>query len=129
MSISSSDFDGQLLEVSVTSCLSSTFPVNYSVFFCFLLCSRCWLCCCGWITKLDENISLPYLIGNRQRCYVYSSALRFGWMDMISGKENGINKNPIIIYIDFQVTISKWCIVNVPAEISQANWFLKFHRT
>ena len=32
-------------------------------------------------------------------------------------KGNGINKNPIIIYIDFEVTISKQCIVNAPHSL------------
>ena len=105
-------------------CLSSTFPVNDSVFFCFLLCARCWLCCCGWITKLDGKISLPYLIGNRQRCYAYISALSFGWMYMIPFlKGNGINKKPNIIYIDFQVTFSKWCIVNMPKSLNTTDFW------
>ena len=62
----------------VTSCVSPTVPVNDLAFFCFLLCTRCWLCCCGWITQLEENISLPYLIGNRQTLYAYISALIVG---------------------------------------------------
>ena len=46
-------------------------------------------------------------------------ALIFVWMDMISFlKENGINKKHIIIYIDFQVTISKWCIVHAIQNLS-----------
>ena len=48
-----------------------TFPVNDSVFFYFLLCARCWLCSCGWITKLDGNIYLPHLSRNHQRSYAY----------------------------------------------------------
>ena len=32
-------------------------------------------------------------------------------------KGNGINKKPIIIYIDFQVTISKWYIVNAAKSL------------
>ena len=31
---------------------------------------------------------------------------------------NGINKKPVNIFIDFQVTISKWCIVNAPKPIN-----------
>ena len=109
---------GQLSEVLVTSCLCPTFPVNGLVFFCFLLCGRSWLCCCGWITKLEGRVSLPYLIGNRQISYSYISALIFGWMDVMPFlKRNGSNKRPIIIYIDFQVTISKWWIVNAPKSL------------
>ena len=33
-------------------------------------------------------------------------------------KENGINKKHIIIYIDFQVTISKSCIVHAMQNLS-----------
>ena len=84
------------------------FSSEWFSIFCFLLCARCWLCCCGWITKLEGSISLPYLIGNRQICYSYISALIFGWRDVIPFlKGNDINKKPVIIYIDFQVTISK----------------------
>ena len=102
-------------KVLVTSCPCPIFPVNGLVFFCFLLCVRCWLCCCGCITKLEGSILLPYLIGNRQLCYSYISALIFGWIDVIPFlKGNGINKKPIIIYI---VTISKWCIVNAPKSL------------
>ena len=80
----------------------------FSILFCFLVHARCLLCCCGWITKLEGNISLPYLIGNHQICYSYISALMFGWMDVMPvPKGNDINKKPIIIYIDFQFIISK----------------------
>ena len=108
----------------VTSCLCPTFPVNDLALFCFLLCARCWLCCCGWITKLKRSISPPYLIGNRQICYLYISAIIFGWMDVIPFlKGNGINKKPIIIYIDFQVTMSKWCIVNAPKSLKPIDFW------
>ena len=123
-SISPSDFDAQLSEVLVTSCLYPTFPVNNLAFFCFLLCARCWLCCCDWITKLKGSISPTYLIGIHQICYLYISALIFEWMDVILFlKGNGINKKPIIIYIDFQVTISKWCIVNASKSLKPIGYW------
>ena len=70
-SISPSNLDGELSEVLDTPCLCHTFPVNVLVFFCFLLHTSCWLSCCGWITNLEANISLPHLIGNCQTCYSY----------------------------------------------------------
>ena len=52
------------------------------------------------------------------------SALIFGWMDLISFlKGNGINKKPIIIYIVFQVTISKWCIVNTTKSLKSTDFW------
>ena len=120
----------QLSEVclSTTSCLCPTFPVNGLVSFCFLLCARCWICCCGWITKLEGSISLPYCIGNRQISYSYISALIFGWMDVIPFlKGNGINKKPIIVYIDFQVTMYIWCIVNAPKSLKPIDFGNSLH--
>ena len=70
-----------------------------------MLCVRCWDC--RWV------VSLLYLTGSRQAGYWYSSALIFGWLDMIPVlKGNGINKKPNNDYIDFWVTISKWYIIN-----------------
>ena len=52
------------------------------------------------------------------------SALLFGWMYVIPFlKGNGINKKPIINDIDFQVTISKWCIVNAPKSFKQIDFW------
>ena len=72
------------------------FSSEWFSIFCFLLCAKCWLCYCGWITKFEGSISRPYLLGNHQRCHLFNSALIFGWMG------NGINKKPIIIYIDLK---------------------------
>ena len=100
------------------------FPSKRFSTFYFLPCARCFLCCCGWITKLEGSISLPYLIDNRQICYSYVSTLIFGWMERIPFlKGNGIHKKPIIIYIDFQVAISKWCIVNAPKSLKPIDFW------
>ena len=94
------------------------FPSKWFSTFLFSAACCVWLCWCGWITKLEGSISLPHLIGNRQICYSYISALIFGCMNVILFlKGNGISKKPIIIYIDFQVTISKWCIVNASKSL------------
>ena len=122
--ISPSDFGGLLSEVLGTSYFCPIFPVNVLVFFCFLLCAWYWLCCCGWITKLEGSILLPYVIGSRQICYSYISALIFGWRDVILFlKRNGINWKRITIYIDFQVTIFEWCIVNMPKSLKAVDFW------
>ena len=36
-------------------------------------------------------------------------------------KGKSVNKKPVIIYSDFQVTISKWCIVNAPKSIKSTD--------
>ena len=94
------------------------------------MCERCWLCCCGSITKLEGSISLPYLIGYRQICCSYVSALNFWWMDVIPFlKGNGINKKIINIYIDFQVTISRWCIVNLQKSLKPTDFWNSLERS
>ena len=103
-SISSSDFDGQLSDVLVTSCVCLTFHV---VIFRFLLCAS-WSCC--WGVSLLDRWSPDML-------FIYSSALIFRWIDIIPVlKKNGINKKPSDVYMDFQVTI-----VNAPKSLK--GWF------
>ena len=87
----------------VTSCVCLSFCL---VIFRLLLYVRNWSCC--W------SVSLLYLAGNHS----YSSALIFGWVDMITVLNgNGVNKNAIDIDDDFQVTISKSDIVNAPKSL------------
>ena len=100
------------------------FPSEWFSFFCFLLCTRCLFCCCGQITKVEGSISLPYLIGNWQICYSYVSTLIFGWMNVIPFLiGNGINKKLVIVYINFQVTISKWCIVHASKSLKPIDFW------
>ena len=69
------------------------------------------------------GLLLGFLLkSSRQACYSHSSALIFGWLDLIPIlKGNGNNKNPVNIYIDFQVITSEWYIFNAPKSLE--GWF------
>ena len=76
-SISPSDFDGQLSEVLVISCLYHTLLVNGSVLFYFLLCARYWLCFCGSINNLK---GASHLLTDMLFIHLCPNV---GWMDVI----------------------------------------------
>ena len=100
------DFDGQLSEILVTSCLSSTFPVNDIVFFVF--------CCVQGVAFVAVAALLSLKVIARDAIY-----LHFFWENGYdtSLKGNGINKkNNYYLY---------WFSSDFWNSLELSSWILK----